>query len=149
MTLIDGINHIAILTEDLERFIRFYAGVFEVEPVFREETPAFRHAILLAGASAWLHPVEVPGNVHGAASQQMFARGHLDHFALHSPSPEAFALARSRLIELGASNGEVEDLGAFHALWFTDPDGMRGELALIVDPELREFHAPRPIVRTT
>jgi hypothetical protein len=32
-----------------------------------------------------------------------------------------------------------------HALWFTDPDGMKGELCLIVDPELRTFHAPRPL----
>jgi len=75
----------------------------------------------------------------------MFARGHLDHLALHAPSRAAFDTARQRLMACGASNGVVEDLGAFHALWFTDPDGMRGELALIIDPALSTFHAPRPL----
>ena len=45
----------------------------------------------------------------------------------------------------GATDGTVEDLGAFHSLWFTDPDGMRGELTLIVDPDLAAIHAPTPL----
>lgn len=146
MSLVTGINHVAVLTQDLERFIGFYTNVFDAELVFREETPAFRHAILRTGPSSWLHPVQVEGNVHGAAVPEMFARGHIDHVALGSPSPEAFELVRARLLALGATSGTVEDLGAFHALWFTDPDGMRGELSLIVDPALREFHAPVPLV---
>jgi len=145
MTLVNGINHVAIMTADLERFIGFYSTVFDVETVFREETAAFRHAILRAGESAWLHPVEVSGNMHADAIPEMFARGHLDHLALHASSRAAFDTARQRLMGRGASNGVVEDLGAFHALWFTDPDGMRGEIALIVDPALGAFHAPRPL----
>ena len=144
MTLVHGINHVAVVTADLERFIHFYREVFELELLFREATPAFRHAILRAGSHAWLHPAEVFGNAHGAAVPEMFARGHLDHLALGAPTERAFEEIRRRLIERGASEGTVEDLGAFHAVWFTDPDGMRGELSLIVDPELRDFHAPRP-----
>jgi catechol 2,3-dioxygenase-like lactoylglutathione lyase family enzyme len=145
MSLLDGINHVAILTTDLERFIGFYREVFEVELLFQETMPAFRHAILRAGPNAWLHPAQVSGNAHGAAVPEMFARGHLDHLALGAPNASAFEAIRQRLIARGASDGTIEDLGAFHALWFTDPDGMRGELSLIVDPELREFHAPRPL----
>jgi hypothetical protein len=52
-------------------------------------------------------------------------------------------------MERGASSGLVEDLGAMHALWFKDPDGMSGEVSLIVDPELRSFHAPRPLAGTS
>jgi catechol 2,3-dioxygenase-like lactoylglutathione lyase family enzyme len=29
MQIVDGINHVAILTEDLARFLEFYRGVFE------------------------------------------------------------------------------------------------------------------------
>jgi catechol 2,3-dioxygenase-like lactoylglutathione lyase family enzyme len=145
MTLVHGINHVAIMTSDLQRFIDFYVAVFEVEQVFREDTPAFRHAILRAGPSSWLHPVEVTGNVHGHAVSEMFARGHLDHIALGAPSQSAFETVRARLTERGHSSGEVEDLGAFRALWWTDPDGMRGELTVITDPALRYFHAPRPV----
>jgi catechol 2,3-dioxygenase-like lactoylglutathione lyase family enzyme len=148
MTLVAGINHVAILTTDLQRFIDFYVEIFEVEPLFREDTPAFRHAILRAGQSSRLHPVEVNGNAHGQALPDMFARGHLDHIALASPSRAAFEKVRTRLMERGHSSGVVEDLGAFQAVWFNDPDGMRGELTMITDPTLREFHAPRPVAAT-
>jgi catechol 2,3-dioxygenase-like lactoylglutathione lyase family enzyme len=47
--LIRGLNHIAVMTEDLNRFAAFYAQVFEAETLFREDAPAFRHAILRAG----------------------------------------------------------------------------------------------------
>jgi hypothetical protein len=48
-------------------------------------------------------------------------------------------------VEAGASNGAVEDLGAFHTIWFEDPDGMRGEITLIVHPNLHGIHEPRPL----
>jgi catechol 2,3-dioxygenase-like lactoylglutathione lyase family enzyme len=142
MSLVSGINHVAVLTADLGRFLAFYGEVFDMPLLFEETTPAFRHAILRSGPSSWLHPAEVFGNPHGVAVPRMFERGHLDHLALGAASPRAFELARQRLLSRGATQGEVEDLGAFHALWFEDPDGMRGELSLIVDEGLREFHAP-------
>jgi catechol 2,3-dioxygenase-like lactoylglutathione lyase family enzyme len=145
MTLVSGINHVAIVTADLGRFVEFYTAVFELEVVFEEATPAFSHAILRAGESAWLHPVALTSNAHGAALPDMFTRGHLDHIALLAPSPAAFARIRERLLARDASAGTVEDLGAMHALWFRDPDGMKGEVCLIVDATLRGFHAPVPL----
>jgi catechol 2,3-dioxygenase-like lactoylglutathione lyase family enzyme len=147
MSLVSGINHVAILTADLDRFIAFYTAVFELELVFREATPAFSHAILRAGPSAWLHPAAPADNPHAAALPDMFARGHIDHVALLAPSAAAFERIRERLMERGASAGVVDDLGAMHALWFRDPDGMHGEICLVVDAELRAFHAPRPLER--
>jgi catechol 2,3-dioxygenase-like lactoylglutathione lyase family enzyme/GNAT superfamily N-acetyltransferase len=140
--LVSALNHIAIMTRDLDRFIDFYRDVLGMELLFREDTPNFRHAILGGGALSWLHPVQVPGNGHAAASDRMFDRGHLDHIALAAMSPEAFMELRERLVARGASDGGIDDLGAFQTLWFRDPDGMRVELTLIVDPALREFHAP-------
>jgi catechol 2,3-dioxygenase-like lactoylglutathione lyase family enzyme len=141
--LLSGLNHVAIVTSDLNRFIDFYTRMFGVEQVFREDQP-FRHAILRTGGSSWLHPAEVAGNPHAAASEKMFQRGHLDHIALSAASPEAFETMRERLKAARASTGVIEDLGAFHVIWFEDPDGMRGELTLIVDAELRGIHEPRP-----
>ena len=145
MTLVSGINHVAIVTADLDRFVAFYRDVFELAVVFEEATPAFRHAILRAGEGAWLHPAALGQNPHGAGLPDMFTRGHIDHIALLAPSREAFGAIRERLVARGASAGVVEDLGAMHALWFEDPDGMRGEVCLIVDPTLSSFHAPRPL----
>ena len=144
-SLVSGVNHVAVLTDDLDRFVAFYVDVFGLAVAFSEEAPGFRHAILRIGPDSWLHPVEVPGNAHGAAVPAMFDRGHLDHLALTAASPEAFAAVRDRLVARGAGDGVVEDLGAFHSLWFEDPDGMRGELTLVVDPALRGIHEPRPL----
>ncbi len=62
MQLLKGVNHVAVLTADLDRFIEFYADVFGVEVVFAQTAPAFRHAILRTGPDSWLHPAEVAGN---------------------------------------------------------------------------------------
>jgi catechol 2,3-dioxygenase-like lactoylglutathione lyase family enzyme len=145
MPLTTGVNHVAVMTDDLDRFVEFYTSVFELDVVFTESTPAFRHAILRAGTDSWLHPAEVVGNDNGTAVADMFRRGHLDHLALGADSPAAFHELRDRLIERSATDGAIEDLGAFHALWFTDPDGMQGELTLIVDAELHGIHAPTPL----
>ncbi len=145
MNLVRGINHIAVMTDDLDRFVTFYTEVFDIDVVFHETTPAFRHAILRTGDDSWIHPAEVLDSSHGSGRAAMFDRGHLDHLALSADSPAAFEQLRQRLIERGATDGRVDDLGAFHALWFEDPDGMRGELVVIVDPQLRGIHAPEPL----
>jgi catechol 2,3-dioxygenase-like lactoylglutathione lyase family enzyme len=145
MQLTRGLNHVAVLTDDLDRFVEFYTTVFDLRVAFTETTPAFRHAILRTGADSWLHPAEVFGNEHGTASPAMFQRGHLDHLALTADSAGAFDVLRERLIDRAATDGTIEDLGAFHSLWFTDPDDMRGELTLIVDPRLEDVHEPRPL----
>jgi catechol 2,3-dioxygenase-like lactoylglutathione lyase family enzyme len=145
MSLLAGVNHVAVMTADLDRFVAFYRDVFDMPVVFEEENPAFRHAILRAGPDSWLHPAEVPGTAHGAASPAMFDRGHLDHLALTASSPATFDEVRRRLVASGAGDGAVDDLGAFHSTWFEDPDGMRGEVTVIVDAELIGIHAPRPL----
>jgi catechol 2,3-dioxygenase-like lactoylglutathione lyase family enzyme len=144
MTLLSGVNHVAVLTDDLDRFVDFYTSVFELDVVFTETAPAFRHAILRTGPTSWLHPAEVSGNPHGAAVPAMFERGHLDHLAVAAASDEAFEVLRRRLMARGACDGSVDDLGAFRSLWFEDPDGMRIELTVIVDPGLGGIHEPRP-----
>jgi catechol 2,3-dioxygenase-like lactoylglutathione lyase family enzyme len=145
MDLLAGVNHVAVLTADLDRFVEFYTDVFGIEIVFEETTPAFRHAIVRTGPASWLHPVEVAGNENAQASTAMFERGHLDHVALTARSPDAFERIRARLVERGATDGRIDDLGAFHSVWFEDPDGMRGEIVVIVDEELRGIHEPRPL----
>jgi catechol 2,3-dioxygenase-like lactoylglutathione lyase family enzyme len=145
MDLLTGVNHVAVLTTDLDRFVEFYTEVFELDVVFTETAPGFRHAILRTGPTSWLHPAEVAGNAHGEASPAMFDRGHLDHLALSAASPASFDAIRRRLVGRGATDGAVDDLGAFHSIWFDDPDGMRVEVVVIVDDTLQGVHAPRPV----
>ena len=143
--MLTGVNHIAVVTTDLDRFVAFYSAVFDLPVVFQEATPAFRHAILRTGPASWLHPAEVADNTHGAGSAAMFDRGHIDHLALGAADEASFHVARERLVERGATDGTIEDLGPFRSVWFTDPDGMRVELVVILDPTLAGVHAPQPV----
>lgn len=144
--MLNGVNHVAITTADLDRFVEFYTQVFDMEVVFTQDTPAFRHAILRAGHDSWLHPVALTdATTDTEASPAMFRRGHLDHFALTASSPDSFAELRSRLAARNACSPNVDDLGAFRSVWFEDPDGMHGELILITDESLRDIHEPRPV----
>lgn len=144
MNLVSGFNHVAIITADLDRFIAFYTTVFDMPIVFQETTPAFRHAILRAGEAAILHAAEMPDNTHSSGLSSMFERGHLDHIALNVPTKSAFQTIRCQLLERGASDGAIADLGPNLCLSFTDPDGMHGEVCLIIDPSLQGFHQPQP-----
>lgn len=149
MSLIAGLNHVAIVTADLDRFIGFYTRTFGLDVVFKQSLPGLRHAILRVSGDSWLHPAEIPNNPHACATTRMFDRGHLDHLSFTAASPSAFERMRRDLVACGASSGAIQNLGAFHALWFEDPDGMQGELTLIVDPHLRGIHEPRPMVSDT
>lgn len=144
--LIDSLNHAAILTLDLGRFLDFHCGVLGLEHVFSEETPSLRHAIVRCGSLSWLHPVEVAAPARVPAAERALERGRLDHIALTVATAQAFADLRRRPMACGASDGRIDDLGAFQTMSFSDPDGMRVELTLVVDPSLRHVHAPTPHV---
>jgi catechol 2,3-dioxygenase-like lactoylglutathione lyase family enzyme len=145
MTLLSGIQHAAVMTRDLDRFVAFYTSVFEAEVVFSESVPGLRHAILRIGSGIVLHPAEVPSSPDGEGRAEMFARGHLDHLGLQAGSREALLELRRRLIAAGASDGAISDLGPQWCLWFRDPDGMRAEVCWTRDPTLRGYHAPAPL----
>jgi catechol 2,3-dioxygenase-like lactoylglutathione lyase family enzyme len=145
VALVSGLNHVAVLTADLDRFIQFYTRVFGLEVIFSERTPGLSHAILKISATSWLHPAELPASPYVDGLATMFQRGHLDHLSLTAASTDGFEQLRLRLLEAKASDGRIDDLGAFRTIWFVDPDGMRGEVALIVDPALGNIHEPRPI----
>lgn len=146
MTLLTGFHHVAVVTGDLDRFIEFYASIFDAQSIPIEPTPAFRHALVRVGSTATLHPVELKSHWCSQGIAAPLARGHLDHLALHAPSREILREIRRRLMARGASDGAVMDLGPMLSLAFIDSDGMHGEVCWNRDPALRELHAPQHYV---
>jgi catechol 2,3-dioxygenase-like lactoylglutathione lyase family enzyme len=128
-SLISAANHVAVLPSDLDRFVDFYGSVLGLELILREEAPPFCHAILRCGAQSWLHPVQLPGKASVREASMTFERAQLDHLALTAHSRHAFDEIRRRLAAFRVGLSDVEDLGAFHAFWFSDPDGMPVEVA--------------------
>jgi catechol 2,3-dioxygenase-like lactoylglutathione lyase family enzyme len=128
--LLDGINHVAVLTSDTDRLTAFYSGVFGCEFETIEENPRLKLTIIMVGPTEELNVFEVRDNHEHEKQTPMFERGRLDHLALQASSLEAFDTLRDRLIEHGASDGFVTDFGPVLSLFFVDPDGLEAEVCV-------------------
>ncbi len=115
-TVLDGVNHIAILTSDMDRFIRFYQEAFDATVVHDNRNhgghAGERMVIMAIGGQSAFNVFEVPGNTQAHVQTPMFGRGRLDHFGLNARSRETFEHVRTRLMHLGASDGTITDFGA-------------------------------------
>ena len=74
----------------------------------------------------------------------MLGRGHLDHLGLNAASQEAFDEIRARCVATAPATAPCTT-SATAVDWFTDPDGMSGEVCWNRDPSLEGFHAPVPL----
>ena len=130
MPVTAGFNHVATLTPDLDRLVRFYADAFGTELVF--EMPASdghpRMAILDLGGGAALNAFEVGADDIIGERRRQGGRGAIDHFALAVPDRATLVAMRERLQTAGAEVGEVQRLGGEWSLFFRDPDGMELEV---------------------
>jgi catechol 2,3-dioxygenase-like lactoylglutathione lyase family enzyme len=127
--LIDGFNHVAILTADTDRLVAFYGEVFgaTVDGEVRPHEGA-RLTFLNLGEHGEFNVFEIEGNDEAARQTPMFGRGRIDHLGLQAASIEAFDEIRNRLMARGASDGFVTDFGPILSLFFRDPDGLEGEV---------------------
>ena len=128
--LLDGLNHVAVLTGDTERFVAFYSDVFEAAHEVLEERDGFKVTLVWIGPSAELNVFELADNREHERQAPMFGRGRLDHLALQAASLEAFDEIRDRLIARDATDGFVTDFGHILSLFFTDPDGLEAEVCV-------------------
>ena len=76
--LLDGFNHVAVLTRDTERFVRFYGEVFGAEVIGTQEAPMGRLTFVRIGPHTEFNLFEVDGNVEAERQTPMFGRGRLD-----------------------------------------------------------------------
>lgn len=134
--LLDGINHVAVLTADTDRLVEFYESVFDARSELVEKQDGFRLTMVQIGTSAELNVFEIAGNPEPGRQSPMFGRGRLDHLGLQAASLEAFDELRRRLVERGASDGFVTDFGPVLSLFFRDPDGLEAEVC-VPNPDAR------------
>ena len=129
--LLDGVNHVAILTNDTDRLHAFYREVFDATvPHDVAHGDGMRLSFVDIGASTELNVFEVTGNLEAQRQTPMFGRGRIDHLGLQAASREAFDIIRARLIARGASDGFVTDFGPVLSLFFRDPDGLEAEVCV-------------------
>ena len=129
-----GINHVATMTADLERYLAFYQRIFgaEVVSIMEAHGDHPRMAIVNMGGDSALNVFEVPAESIVGDRGRMGGRGPIDHYALAVDSEEALLDIRDRLVAEGSSPGEVTRFGpALLSVFFRDPDGAELEVAYI------------------
>lgn len=128
--LLNGINHVAVLTGDTERFLEFYGSVFGATHEVLQERDGFKLTLVWVGPRSELNVFELDGNAEHARQVPMFGRGRLDHLALEAASLDAFDEIRERLLARNATDGFVTDFGHILSLFFRDPDGLEAEVCV-------------------
>ena len=142
--LLNGVQHVALLTSDTARLVEFYEGVFDAttggQGVHNDEMTL---TFIDIGPFNELNVFEFKGNDTATRQAPMFERGRLDHMGLRAASLEAFDTIRERLIERRSTDGFVTDFGPALSLFFVDPDGLEGEV-LVENPNYEPgvFHPP-------
>jgi catechol 2,3-dioxygenase-like lactoylglutathione lyase family enzyme len=129
--LLNGINHIALISKDVDALRAFYTEVFDAEV-----GPTASHGdggdetmtMIRIGPHTELNVFTIAGNPEPDRQKPMWGRGRLDHFGLQAASAQSFETIRDRLVEHGASDGEVNDFGDVRSVFFRDPDGLEGEV---------------------
>jgi catechol 2,3-dioxygenase-like lactoylglutathione lyase family enzyme len=129
--LLKGINHIALISKDIDALRTFYAEVFDAEvgPIKPHGDQGDETMTTIRiGPHTELNVFTIEGNPEPDRQKPMWGRGRLDHFGLQAASAEGFETIRQRLVEQGSSDGEVNDFGSVRSLFFRDPDGLEGEV---------------------
>ncbi|GAC1608287.1 MAG: hypothetical protein NVS3B26_04590 [Mycobacteriales bacterium] len=129
--LLDGFNHVAVITADTDRFIEFYKDVFGAT-VAGEQRMGDEGVLTFVeiGGQCEINLFEVRGNLQAQRQTPMFGRGRLDHVGLQAASLEAFEEIRRRLIARAAADDFVTDFGPVLSVFFRDPDGLEGEVCV-------------------
>ncbi len=134
--LLQGIDHVATITNDGDRLKQFYIDVFGA--TIERDGPEFpggpRMIIINLAPGSELNVFEIQDNDEAAKQTPMFGRGRLDHIGLHAADIDTFAEIRDRLIAAGAADRVVTVFGRKLSIFFRDPDQMECEV-LVANPD--------------
>ena len=123
-----GINHLALITTDMDATVRFWHGVLGAELVATIGTPGFRHYFFAFGPEQTVAffeyrdmPLErfaKPAGVPDPRATQF------DHLSFNLPDEHALESLRERLSSFGCEVTEVVDHRVMRSIYFTDNNGI-------------------------
>lgn len=132
-----GLNHLALITNDMDLTTRFWHGVIGTPLVATIGNQAFRHYFFDVGNDATVAFFEYQGR-----SVKQFAKPsgvpderaiQFDHVSLNVPDEEALLALRQRLLDHDCGVTEVVDHGLLKSIYFTDPNGIALEASCWVE----------------
>jgi catechol 2,3-dioxygenase-like lactoylglutathione lyase family enzyme len=121
-----GINHLALVTPDMDTTVRFYVGVLGMRLVATTMAGPMRHYFFEMDRGNTVAFFEVEGaetfaKPAGGPSDRAI---QLDHISFDVPDEHALEMLRKRLLAAGSEVTEVVDHGFIRSVYFTDPNGI-------------------------
>jgi catechol 2,3-dioxygenase-like lactoylglutathione lyase family enzyme len=134
-----GVNHLALITPDMDATVRFWHGVIDARLVTTLATPWFRHyffEIAPGNTVAFFEykDVEIDSFAKPAGVPYRQA-SQFDHLSLDVADEDGLLRLRDRLKEHGCGVTDVVDHGFLRSIYFNDPNGIALEASWwVVDP---------------
>ncbi len=132
-----GLNHLALVTNDMDITTRFWHGVIGAPLVATLGNASFRHYFFDVGSGATVAffeyrgmPVEQFAKPSGIPDERAI---QFDHVSLNVPDQEALLALRQRLLTHDCEVTDVVDHGMLKSIYFTDPNGIALEASWWVD----------------
>ncbi|MDH4170201.1 MAG: VOC family protein [Acidimicrobiia bacterium] len=151
-----GINHLALVTPDMDTTVRFYTGVLGMPLVATTMAGPMRHYFFEMSPGNTVAFFEIEGAetfAKGAGSPPPDHPIQLDHLSFNLADEADLEQLRARLIAAGSEVTEIVDHQVIRSIYFTDPNGIALEASYwVTDPTGHEpqvgdpmlFGDPRP-----
>jgi len=123
-----GVNHLALITGDMDTTVRFYHGVLGARLVATIGTPDFRHYFFEIGPGQTVAFFE-----YTSARPASFAKPagvpdrraiQFDHLSLDLADEAGLESLQARLKAYGCEVTDVVDHGFVRSIYFSDPNGI-------------------------
>jgi catechol 2,3-dioxygenase-like lactoylglutathione lyase family enzyme len=152
-----GLNHLALVTTDMDATVRFWHDVLGAPLVATVATDSFRHYFFDVGNGATVAFFEYAG-----VELDRFAKPagipdpraiQFDHLSLNLEDEAAVMALRARIEAHGSEVTELVDHGLMRSIYFTDPNGIALEASYwaddptgqVPDPSSERFADPNPV----
>jgi catechol 2,3-dioxygenase-like lactoylglutathione lyase family enzyme len=123
-----GINHLALVTNDMDATVRFYEGVLGARLVATIGTPQFRHYFFEFGQQNTVAFFEYTGKHVEAFAKPAGIPDpravQFDHLSFNLSDEDALLELRERLKTADCEVTDVVDHGFIRSIYFTDPNGI-------------------------
>ena len=123
-----GVNHLALVTPDMDATVRFWHGVLGAPLVATIGTPGFRHYFFDVGPGNTIAFFEYTGqhlDMYAKPAGVPYEKAsQFDHLSLNLPDEDALLRLRDRLKSHDCEVTDVVDHGFIRSIYFSDPHGM-------------------------
>jgi catechol 2,3-dioxygenase-like lactoylglutathione lyase family enzyme len=121
-----GVNHLALVTPDMDATVRFYHGVLGMRLVATVMAGPMRHYFfeIAPGNTVAFFEWQGAGTFAKPAGWPVRQTLQFDHLSFNVPDHEQLMALRSRLEDAGVEVTEEIDHGFIHSIYFTDPNGI-------------------------